>query len=153
MYYSIRQKTLKKAAVAKKARQSLYGLAIIAAAISMLAVPMAAQAKGGVKVVDPNCSQIQSFLVSEGQQIGGYGIKAEYNEQQCVSGKTRVKITAKNTATGRIEASTPLDFDRNSVIFYAVARDTVYDITITITKASDNSLIDTETVSIRTALL
>lgn len=110
-------------------------------------------AKGGVKTIDQNCDQITSFTAVDGQYLGGYGIQASYTEKQCVSGKTRTKITLKNMSSGRIEASTPLDFDRSQITFYAVARDTDYEITITIRRDSDNYLIGTETVTVHTAQL
>ena len=126
---------------------------IVAILASSISLPGISEAKGGVKndPVPTNCDSIQDFSVAPGQYVGGYAIGVTFNERQCVSGKTITKITGRNTATNRIEFSTPGDFDKNAIYFYGVKAATTYEIKITINRASDNALIGTQSVYVTTA--
>lgn len=109
-------------------------------------------AKGGVKTPDPVtvCDPIKNFDVTDGDFTGGYAIFAKIQEQQCVSGKTRVRISGTNTSTGRTEFATPVDFNGTQVFFYGVQRSTNYEIKFTITSDRDGQLLSSRSVFVTT---
>ena len=151
MSYSIYAKTSKRNAVVK-IKNIILATVVASTSIATVSLPGLVFAKGGAKTPSPiaNCDPIVEYSVIDGDFTGGYAIQASLQEQQCVSGKTIVKIAGINASTGRTEFSTPNDFDKSQVTFYGVRRSTTYEIKVTITSARDGSLVGSRSAFITT---